>query len=170
MRLQGRYVLGELRRVDHCMSDPGLEELAIDGRGVFAVGAAAETMLEVSAGSGLGVRSASSERMQLTEGVVHLGYKAGDFVLSYERVENTTAPKVETMLGVLAPSGSGLSSVELPISGGVEWLKRVQLDKLKLTLEGLQVTHASVSVKLKGKEATQQAPSKNKIQETRYYY
>ena len=61
---------------------------------------------------------------------------------------------------MLAPSGSGLSSVELPISGGVEWLKRVQLDKLKLTLEGLQVTHASVSVKLKGKKATQQVGGK----------
>ena len=91
-------------------------------------------------------------------GGVQLEFSTKGFMLKYER-GTSHSPNVQSMVDALAAgstlAGSKLSGLKLPIAGAAEMLERVQLDKLRLDLEGDRVTHAEVSVKLKGENATQ---------------
>jgi hypothetical protein len=84
-------------------------------------------------------------------------YSPTGFMLKYKRGSaDGLSPSVQAIVDAMDPSSSALNQIKLPISGAAQMLKRVQLDELQLTLEAKRVIHASVSVKLKGKDATQQ--------------
>ena len=87
-----------------------------------------------------------------------LAFKAGGFMLKYER-GTEHSPNVQSMVDMLAAGSKGaglkLSELKLPIGGLAETLKHVQLDVVRLDLVGSRVTHAEVSVKLRGANATQ---------------